>query len=126
MFKPTKYNPTTAPYDDEGLFYDGNEILSVIQYECDEECDYEGGYISILVAYYKPEEEQYCDANYYGYKSVAEYIADEHHTDNLWRIAERGYDVGTFAELITEVKDFEGIDLIKHMEIVEEEINERA
>lgn len=124
--QPTKYDPTTAPYDDEGLFYDGEEILSVIQYECDEECDYEGGYISILVAYYQPNKDQYNDANYYGYKSVAEYIEDEFHTDNLWRIAERGYDEYNFDELTVMVRECEGIELLKQMEIVEEAINERA
>ena len=117
---PIKYDPTTAPKDDEGLFYDGHEILSVYQYECDDDCDYEDGYISILVAYYRPGKDQYCDANYYGYKSVAEYIEDEHHIDNLWRIAEYGYDVGTFDELVTEVKEDEGIDLLESMRVVDE------
>ena len=117
---PIKYDPTTAPYDDEGLFYDGKEILSVIQYECDEECDYEGGYISILVAYYKPEYDQCGDANYFGYKSVTKYMEDEYHTDDVWRIAESGYDVGDFDELVKEVRECEGIDLLESMRIVDE------
>ena len=117
---PTKYDPTTAPYDDEGLFYDGYEILSVHQYLNDDECDYDEGYMSIIVNYYRPKCDQYGDANYYGYKSVAKYMEDEYHTDDVWRIAENGYDVGTFDELVTEVKDFEGIDLLESMRIVDE------
>ena len=120
MFNPVKYDPETAPVDDEGLFYDGYEILSVHQYMDDDECDYDAGYISILVAYYKPECDQYGDANYFGYKSVAKYMEDEYHTDDVWRIAESGYDVGDFNDLVKEVRECEGIDLLESMRIVDE------
>ena len=119
--KPTKYDPETAPADDEGLFYNGEEILSVHQYQDDDDCDYEAGYISIIVAFYNEHsDEQYGDANYYGYKSVADFIEGEMGFENLYRIAENGYDCGTLGELWEEVGACEGIDLFSSMRKVKE------
>lgn len=119
MLNPVKYDPTTAPKDDEGLFYDGDMILSVIQSECDEECDYAAGYVSVIVGYYRPGEDQFGDANFYGYRSTREYMEDEYHTDGVWRLADMGYDCGTFDELVAEVMDCEGIDLLASMRAVD-------
>ena len=121
--KPTKYDPTTAPDEDEGLFYNGEEIFSLHLYWCDDYVEYDKGYLGCLGIHYNPDESyQYGDGLWTGYKRSGGYIEDEIGFENLYRIAEDGYDCGTFDEMRKEVMQYEGIDLLEGMAKVDEMI----
>lgn len=116
MMKPTKYDPTTAPDEDEGLFYNGEEIFSLRLYWEDEDVDYDEGYLGCLGIHYSPDEAyQYGDGLWTGYKRSRDCIEDEIGFDDLYRIAEDGYDCGTFGELWEEVMRCEGVDIFASM-----------
>ena len=123
MMKPVKYDPTTAPDEDEGLFYNGEEVFSLHLYWEDDDVDYEDGYLGCLgIHYAKGVEDQYGDGLWTGYKRSRDCIEDEIGFGNLYRIAKDGYDCGTFDELCEEVMQCEGIDLLESMAKADEMI----
>lgn len=123
MFKPVKYDPTTAPDEDEGLFYNGDTIFSLHLYWEDDDIDYDEGYLGCLGIHYSTSEAyQYGDSLWTGYKRSRDCIQDEIGFDDLYRIAANGYDCGTFEELVEAVMEEEGIDLIESMRLVREEL----
>ena len=116
MFKPVKYDPSTAPDEDEGLFYNGKEIFSLRLYWEDDDVDYDEGYLGCLGIHYDPNEAyQYGDGLWTGYKRSRDCIRDEIGFDDLYRIAANGYDCGTFGELWEEVMRCEGVDIFASM-----------
>jgi len=125
MFKPVKYDPTTAPDEDEGLFYNGDTIFSLHLYWEDDDVDYDGGYLGCLGIHYAPDvDHQYGDGLWTGYKRSRDCIKDEIGFENLYRIASDGYDCGTFGELWEEVMRYEGVDIFNSMTKVKEMIGE--
>ncbi len=114
-FKPTIYDPETALDEDEGLFYDGVSICSIVLYWEDDDVDYENGYLGCLTSFYDPSdplEPQFGDGLWTGYKSVAECLEGEWRVGRLVRLTDRGYDCHSTRCLIDEMRE-DGLDLME-------------
>lgn len=107
---PVKYDPKRVDKFESGLYYDGDLIFSIRDYD-DEEVDYDAGCVGCLVMFFNPKTgAMFDDALYTGYHSTNECMEDLWHTDNVWRIYPDGFDAAYLTEIEQWFED-EGINL---------------
>lgn len=72
-----KFDPNRAWYDGAFYFPLKRTILTVREYEDDDDCDYEHGFVSMIVGtYYIGDIDRHDDGVFYGYHNIAEYMED--------------------------------------------------
>lgn len=103
--------------------YDGNDavlyfplidyVATVREYE-DEDCDWENGYVALLVGYYDLTDaagERLGDGGFYGYHNLKEWVDDEFGDEECWVISDEGFDSSTFAEMCHMLYEYVDLDL---------------